>query len=335
MSIPLSIQDNLSRLRQIIILPLLFLLTGCNSEVFVDKLEISSPHLNLKADGDSATIHVSSANWMIARIHLDIPDFDKSKYKLYDIMGNPIYNQNSLEYLCFGDKGTITLETDQISLSIKRHHDKQFQVIVNENLMNIDFNFQINLADIYSDNTVLKVTQPAAESYLFDTIIYTIRPDSYYTSSESKLYLCVTNTTSEKLPLHVPVFNDENQKIRFSSNNPRAFSFLKEMIREVPYPQMWHNGQPQLSNHRIYFTSSEQKCPLPFNDITKTIYIPQGATRYIYRLLNYEEYQADFSLYVKNKKSGVRKCIEGVFHCITPTDQYYILQAVTPFNHLN
>lgn len=298
-----------------------FLLIGCNQDIFVDRLEISASRLHLDSDGDSAVVRISSSDWIVSQIQTDIKNPGALFCKKYDAAGNLINDSEPLEYLDLKADQKLIFEDEYVNFTIQRLQHNQLKIITGENLRNHDFEFQIMVSDLYG-TTGVTVMQQACSGYHFDTIIYTLRPQSYTTYFSEKPYLTVHNNTDHKMQYPVSVFSEENQTFYFSSDNRKIFSYLEDTDRHIVYPHMTNTSELEISGNTALFSSNKQDKPLPFDDVIKTVYIPVGS-RKICRLIEYEEYEADFTLYVKNEKR--RKCLRGVFHCKMPTGAYYVV----------
>lgn len=305
-----------------IFISLSVLLIGCNQGIFVDRLEISASRLHLDSEGDSTIVQVTSSDWIVSQIQTDIKNPGVLFCKKYDASGNLINDSEPLEYLDLRADQKLIFEDEYVNFTVQRLQPNQLKIITGENLRNHDFEFQIMVSDLYG-TTGVTITQQAGSGYLFDTIIYTLRPHTYTTYfAEKPPYLTIHNHTDHEIAYPVSVFSEESQMLYFSSDNRKIFSYLEDADRQIVYPHMTNASELKISGNTALFSSDKQDKPLPFDDVIKTVYIPVGS-RKICRLIEYEEYEADFTLYVKNEKK--RKCMRGVFHCKMPTGAYYVI----------
>ncbi|MEG0994186.1 MAG: hypothetical protein RSE51_10145 [Bacteroidales bacterium] len=301
---------------------LLFLSSACNQEVFVDRLEPVANRLQLSGEGDTAIVRISSSDWFLVRAVLDTPHYYDLFCNKYDENDRLIEADVRLADAWIDDKGKIVVEGEYIDLTLKRTSDKELQVIVGTNFLETDLQIQIEFWDRYM-MFPLTLTQAVSAGYVLDSIVYTFLPSSYHTYLvEGKSRIHVNNNSTQPISFSYYVFSGETGTVRFKSDNQKAFYYLKELENKVVYPQTVVDSELVLSNDKISFESSSQQRPHPFEDVMRTIQIPVGGCE-IVPFLEFEEYKARFSLYVKDKRGGTQKCITGIFESKMPTGKNY------------
>lgn len=309
--------------RAVGILALFLASSGCNPEVFVDRLTLSSEQFSLNGEGETSVVDLSSDEWMVSRIELDIVGYEQLPCNVYDEAGELINESLSLGYAYLPGLGKITFEDKYVDFTIKRTQGKQLEISVGENLRNSDFRFTVELHNLY-DFVPITITQSPGSGYIADSIVYTLKAHTYSTYLEKKETIHIMNTSSGILPYKVNVFSSVTHKVCFTSADRKLFSYLKANNKGVRYPRKVTDSGFEMSDQKVSIYPGMQEKPLSFGEVTKTVNLRAGKNQ-ISVYWEYEEYGADFVLYMSNKQSGSQKCVRGIFHSKMPTGDFYVL----------
>ncbi|MEG1675263.1 MAG: hypothetical protein RR608_09865 [Bacteroidales bacterium] len=309
-------------IRPVGVITMILALNGCNPDVFVDRLILSSELLSLHGDGETSVVNLSSDEWMVSRIELDIPEYNRLPCKLYNEAGELVSAYEPVGYTYLSGLGKITFEDKYVDFTIKRSVGKQLEISVGENLRDSEFQFKVELHNGYQAIPI-SITQPPGSGYVIDSVAYTLKPQSHSIYLEEKETININNNSTEPIPYTVHVFSRVNHKVYFTSTDPKLFFYLKENDKRVPYPEKVTDNGLEMSDRKVDLSPRVQTISLPFPDATKTVNLRVGRNK-ISVYLEYEEYEADFYLHMSNKKTGNQKCTRGVFHSKMPTGDFLV-----------
>jgi hypothetical protein len=119
------------------------------------------------------------------------------------------------------------------------------------------------------------------------------------------------------------VFSGKYRKIQFSSNNPKAFGYLSN-LQQVEIPIQKKDGALLFGNEKATYLSKAQEDRLLFDDVKQAIVLPPGKSQ-LRMDIAYEYFDATYTLYVRNNKTGLIKSINGIFHSKTPSNTEYFV----------
>ena len=308
----------------IIIISLLTSLMSCNDDAFVKELDISTTELQMDGEGDSSVVTFNkSPEWGVLSVDQSNNSSINEFYgKVYDENGTILYNYVTFYQNPLKQKGKLVYQSSLNGFTVKRSDDKKIEISVDENLSDQDFRFTVWIGD-YDKNIPIHITQVPSAGYDFDHINYSLTPMSYYQNwEESNTNLVIYNHSDNPMTVGVSIFSDERQSFTFSSQNPKAFAFLKPDV-QVAIPDSVINDEIKISSKKTYYKDSEQKTPPPFEDVKKTITFEKGKTK-ITKILEYSYFNADYTLYIRNRKTGKVKSVTGTLHCKMLTGKYMV-----------
>ena len=309
--------------RLVVYLAFLSLLTlcSCNNDVFVDELKASATEIEMNGDGDSTTIYTNTSDWKIWSVEdTSNPEGNKFRGMAYDEDGDTKGNYNVEFYLINKAKGKLVYTGRQNGFTVNHSKDNAIDISVDENLLDSAFKFTVWICDAY--NAVpIHITQTASSGYMFDHITYQYLPDSY--CKEWDRTSITMNNEGDTLRTEISVFSGKHRKIQFSSDNPKAFSYLSK-LQQIETPIQKKDGALLFGNEKSTYLSKAQEGPLPFDDVMQAIVLPPGKSQFRMDIA-YEYFDAAYTLYVRNNKTGLMKSVNGIFHSKTPSNtEYYV-----------
>jgi len=308
----------------VIIISLLTSLMNCNDDVFVKELNVSATELQMDGEGDSSVVTFNKIpEWGILSVDQSNNSLNNEFYgKVYDENGKILSNYVTFYGNPLKQKGKLVYQSSLNGFTVNRSDDKKIEISVDENLSDQDFKFTVWIGD-YDKNIPIHITQEPSAGYDFDHINYSLTPMTYYQNwEESNTNLVIDNHNDNPITIGVSIFSGEKQSFTFSSQDPKAFAFLKPDT-QVTIPDSVINDEIKISNKKTYYKDSEQKTPLPFEDVKKTLTFEKGKTKVI-KILEYSYFDADYTLYVRNRKTGKIKSITGTFHAKILTGKYMV-----------
>ena len=305
-----------------IVLCSLLLLTSCNSDVFIDELKASSTELQMNGNGDSTTVTINSGEYYITSIDQPKnPTASQFYGKIYDENGNKI-SEYDVPFFQYGMlKGKMVYSGPSNGFTVSRLKDESIDIHLDENLNDSAFKFTIWVSNHYKAIPI-NITQSPADGYVFDHITYTYIPGTYWTDFQW-IKDSVDNKGDTPIVVKWSIFSGIRQIFAFSSNDKKAFSYLRKN-QYVEVPICLEDSVVKLSSEMKYYKSGEQRGNLPFNDVEKTITLPVGMSE-IRKIYECEHFSASYTLYVRNVKTNEIKSVSGKFHSYMPTGKNYYL----------
>jgi hypothetical protein len=300
-----------------------FLLLGsCNDDVFVDKLNASDTELQMSGEGDSAVVNFTSSDWSVLSVDSAAQPSSSLFYGiLYDSDGHAISDYDVPFYQNAASRGKMVYVGRKNGFTVSRMEDKSVTIYTDENLAGTDFKFTVWIGNRYTTIPV-HVTQSVSKGYSFDHITYD------YISNSCKKELVgsfdsINVNSDTSITMECSVFSGESRFVSFVSDNRKAFSYTVNSL-SVDIPVGVVDSALQYTNEKMYYKMYGQRGHLPFNDVTKTLVLPVGKSE-IKKILEYEMFDADYTLFVRRNATGELKSVKGKFHSRVPTGVYYLL----------
>lgn len=299
----------------------LLTLCSCNNDVFVDELKASATEIEMNGDGDSTTIYTNTSDWKIWSVEdTSNPEGNKFRGVAYDEDGDTEGNYNVEFYLINKAKGKLVYTGQQNGFTVNHRKDNAIDIFVDENLLDSAFKFTVWICDAYHA-VPIHITQTTSIGYTFDHITYQYLPGSYHKEWASTSI--TMNNEGDTLRTEMSLFSGKHRKIQFSSDNPKAFGYLSN-LQQVEIPIQKKDGELLFGNEKSTYLSKAQENRLPFNDVKQAIVLPPGKSQLRIDIA-YEYFDAAYTLYVHNKKTGLMKSVNGIFHSKGPLNtEYYI-----------
>lgn len=296
-------------------------LNSCNDDVFVKELKTSDTELQMNGNGDSATIYINTSDWAVTAIYDTENPMTNIFYGIeYDENGHALekYKISLLQNRI--SKGKVIYTGEDNGFTISRKDDNTLGVSVDENILDSTFNFTIVVSDQFK-NIPIKIRQSASRGYSLDSITYKYLNNSFHKEwNENKIK--INNDKNSDLEYNVYIFSGEYQEILFSSKDIKAFSYIRKTKINIPIGMK--DNALQFSTQKNYYNSKKQECPLPFEDIKKTLTIPAGMST-IRIVLEYDYFEAEYTMYIHNKETGEKKEVKGYFFSKMPAKDGYII----------
>jgi hypothetical protein len=296
-------------------------LCSCNNDVFIDEMNASTTEIQMNGSGDSTTVNMNKNDWnVVSVVFTDRPKVDNLFYgRLYDCDDNQIYNYDIPLSQISVPWTKMVCSRRYSGFTISHPENTSLKIAVDENLSDSDFKFTILVGDHFKVIPI-KVTQSPSAGYVFDHITYTYIPHSYWTNT-AWFKDSISYTGNAIMKMRYRVYANIHQEFAFSSNEKKAFSYLKDSTR-IDVPLSLKDSLTTLSATDRYYREGVQYGDMPFSDLEKEITIPIGKSE-ILRLIDYEHFNVKYTLYVRNLKTNEVKCINGIYHTDTPIKDGY------------
>lgn len=296
-------------------------LAACDDQDDVQEQIIPSvEELVLSGEGESALISFVKPDWQITAISTLDRDF-QIWGDIYDTEGK-LVRSNAL--LALDGLGKLESSWTDCGFVITRDNIHTLKVEVLENSGEEDFGFIITL-ESGTQMKEITVSQGKSEGYEFEKIEYALIPGSYKKIWHPNGHFTFTNQTGQASELvRYDPFQNQYNNFTFESEDPQAFTWLKDQLLEVEVPGGVWNGELFYNHEKVPYRNMTTKLPLRFSVGEVPISVPQGNSKCHFEL-EYTEYKAAYRIYVTNKKTGVEKIREGIFTSSSPDGTYKLV----------
>lgn len=297
-------------------------LAGCskdeesNEGVIIPSVE----NILFSGEGDSVLISFVNENWEIAAIAS--PDKSVRIWgDIYNLDGKLVRAETQL-----GLEGLGRLESKWLDhgFVITRSNLKSLTVEALENSNEKDFSFVIMLTSGTETKDIL-VKQGKSAGYSFEQIEYTLIPESYkVTRCENGHFTFNMHERTDFANVKYNPFQNQYNNYTFTSETPQTFAWTRNAELTVEIPGGVWDGALFYNHKRILYQNSTAKLPLEFSVGDVEIKTPPGSSKCHFDL-EYEEYQATYRIFAKNRTTGKEKVFEGVFKSSCPNGSYKLV----------
>ena len=192
--------------------------TGCNQEVFVDRIAPAETHFTLDGNGDTLVIDFPSEDWSV----LDVTS--ESGKSLISFVssdnGGPVTKMEDRERLEFSLGGLL-------DCAVVRDEGRRLVVMLGENLLQEDYRMDIHVGNDYVD-IPLEFRLTLGEPYRVDSVVYRLEPDSPWTEVREGEGLVVYNqsadTIRQQLVMPLPYEGYRLRSFSLGNGTPRIIS---------------------------------------------------------------------------------------------------------------
>ena len=198
--------------------------TGCNQEVFVDRIAPAETHFTLDGNGDTLVIDFPSEDWSV----LDVTS--ESGKSLISFVssdnGGPVTKMEDRERLEFSLGGLL-------DCAVVRDEGRRLVVMLGENLLQEDYRMDIHVGNDYVD-IPLEFRLTLGEPYRVDSVVYRLEPDSPWTEVREGEGLVVYNQSADTIRQQLVISGKNRSWGRFSVVSDDNVSWLSGTELEIP-----------------------------------------------------------------------------------------------------
>lgn len=295
---------------------ILFIASGCNSDIFIDDFRTSETELTLDGNGDAKVIHFAASNWDLRTVYT-YTDNDSFQYKIYDVDGHLIGNEE-IPYL----KGLGKLVYDEVltNFNIERSNPDELKITVNKNARASHFRFILIVGNDYETQEIYVEVAPS-DRYVFSHITYSLNAYSHEMTVEEGKRFPFYNGLDDECTFWLSPYEGICTEFMFDSDMPEAFLLLTDDESKVEIPSL-EDGQWVMKGEQALYSARQQKIPF-VSEEKKEIYVLPHSFRLISVMIIYECFETEYTLYAVHPKTGDRQVITGKFQCKTPVDYYF------------
>ncbi len=297
---------------------LLLMLAGCNPDVFIEKLEASGTEFAFPMTGGEAEVELTHGEWMIERITINRVDAEGW------IM--PEYGKEEYGSLYLKHNGKLRYESEFHEFEVVRDRNDHLVLNLGQSLDVSSRLIELYLVNDYEE-ILIKVVMEGCNGYVFDRIEYS---DVTYHSAgqyDEAWTLNFNNDSDETVIQEFDVFNkDASRKIDFPASSvtsdviPRPHWYL-ELIRyldgnsfKIPLPSPFlKDGKLNFNGFSTTFLYGEQSIGTDFTDEKVQVEVQPGTSR-LRVFWEYEEYGADYTVWLKHEGGGIPLSFNGTMH---------------------
>lgn len=295
---------------------ILFIASGCNSEVFIDDFRTSETELTLDGNGDAKVIHFAASNWDLRWIYT-YTNNDSCLYKVYDADGNLIGNEQipSLKGL-----GKLVYDEVLTDFNIERSNPDELKITVNKNARPTHFRFILIVGNDYETQEIYVEVAPS-DRYVFSHITYSLNTYSHEMTVEEGNRFSFYNGLDDDSPFWFYPYEGICTEFMFDSDMPEAFLLLADDESKVEIPSL-EDGHLVMKGEQALYSARLQKIPF-VSEEKKEIDVPPHSFRLISVMIIYECFETEYTLYAVHPKTGDQQIITGKFQCKVPVDYYF------------
>lgn len=310
-----------------IVLIAVFILHGCNSEVFINDFAPSISEVRLSEKISVSEIGFESSNWDVKSVFFIDEEgvYHGINGDIYGHDGNLVYKDS---YLHTDGLELVKLEVSHpdIKLTIERKDVKHLVLSNSENMDNKTKRIYLNIGNKYNSKHISVDIEPSSR-YNLDSIVYTVSSYIVMDSMIQKrdVYGCINPTE------HVSTFDVypyKNFKIEYSFVNEHEWETVltEEQLKifgkdapKVPVPVI-SQGNPVLSIVTLPLSASVQTLPLPEEmlEIKETVSVSPNKQRTCRIKCWYKYYGIWFKIYASHPITGEKRILDGLLDIYYP-----------------
>lgn len=292
------------------------MLPGCNSDIFIEKIDSAVADVELDGNGDECDIEFSVGNFEYLSVG-GLEDYDDLNTRFYDSDGNELSGFVSCN---IGPGGKGKWFNDYLDLEVSRTAPDRVKIIINENMYTSPVDFTLWASTEFSDASV-RVSVAPSERYVVDRVSYPGTSYRIYNESRYAMFRKrVVNDTDEPMEYVLPL--DElkySGTYRFTSEYVDLFTLFSDGEVEVDVPSFeeWVHGSYGV---RVPFASKYIKVDLPGppNPLANPVILPH-TTCEITIGVSMDEIGIYAEIHGVNPVSGRERSCVGEVRAILPT----------------
>ena len=304
-------------LKYIFTLLILSGLYACNGDVFVDEVKLPLTEATLSGDGDTLTLRFNTPEWSLINAYKG-----EEIYGLYGQFYTLDGTDMGITKCHLEDKGKIVVKDLGQELILVRPNDRELQVYIGDNPTGNPFLFSVLIGNKnhYGKEQEIRFTQSPGSGYVIDRIEYNLIPESVGTEIFEDNYLLCLNSSGEPEVRTYNLNEWMRRHIYLSCATSTHFAQTDDGLPSIELPSADISLGLKPGNDRIeYFQNGnalvEMSVQPPF---MKTMTLQPGITE-IRRIAEYQVYSADYTLYLRNAKTGKPHTVQGTLRSKTPT----------------
>ena len=314
-------------------LVLLFLLTGCNNDVFIENFLPEKPEVITLSESEPAKeMNFKAKNWRLFSVMTraeDSSSFHDVSANAYTLDGKPTHMP-----LDEGQTGIVSYADDIIDFQVEKRSATNLKFVLNENLMNENSEFYIAVGNNYKTE-VIKLSLTPTNKYRIDSIVYDWSKFKIHEGVIEETESFVINNEQSATPVTTTVYPFKRAKRKVLFYGTSSYSWDEELFKKVlgnPLPQITipdiADSKPVLLNTKIPFGIEEQQIDIASvnKELAKDVIIDAHDKRQISVLIDMEKYSVPYKVYISNPKTGKKRVFSGELMSSYPTNDYFILK---------
>lgn len=296
------------------------LLHACNGDVFVDEVRLPLTEATLGGDGDTLTLRFNTSEWQLCHAYRGGYGDTYTHYlagKLYAPDGTDMGSNTCL----LDREGKIVVDYPPYELTFIRPNGRELQILLGDNPTNEPFRFTLAVGDKhYFRQEEIHLTQQPGSGYVIDRIAYELIPGSTATEVANNLCTPFLNPFDEPQRYTYDFNKRHHRHINLTCDTPVLLAPTGdgEPTIELPSADISQGIKP-CTDRIPYFQYGNALIDMTLAPpYERTLFMPPGLS-HIYRVIERQVYQAGYTLYLHNAKTGKPRTVKGTLRSATPT----------------
>lgn len=318
------------RMLQCGILAVAWLLSGCNSDIFVDRFLSSEPSVSLSETEKEVTVCFEADNWDILGI--------ENMREGVDVSATDLEGKNS-KYLPFeeGETGIVYCKNAFLDFRIEKRNGNELHFISGENLYDQPFETFVRVGNRYEEK-VIRVSFSPTRKYQIDSVAYDwsqFSSSDYMLEPVEQVEVNTLNSSSPATLYFYPYKNSARivefymQYGGWGGDENDLRKLLGDAASLVEIPDIV-NGTPGLYGTKVSFRHHEQRLDAGLDKelkVSKTVEAGKHVRLEVYNGI--EQYNVPYKAYLSNSLTGKKLVISGTLSSKKPFNYFIIPIAIT------
>lgn len=313
-------------------LVLLFLLTGCNNDVFIENFLPEKPkEITLSESEPAKEMDFKAKNWRLFSVMTQAEDgsFHDVSANAYTLEGKPRHMPLDEE-----QTGIVSYADDFIDFKVEKRSATNLKFVLNENLMNENSEFYIAVGNNYKTE-VIKLSLTPTNKYRIDSVVYDWSKFKIHDGVIEETESFVINNEQSAVAVTTTVYPFKKAKRKVLFYNATRYQWNEEMFKKllgIPLPQITlpdiADSNPVLLDTKVPFGIEEQQIEITSvnKELAKDITIDAHDKRQISVLIDIQKYSVPYKVYISNPGTGKKRVFSGELMSSCPTNDYFILK---------
>lgn len=282
---------------------------GCNPDVFVRPLNPSSRTFALSEDGDSAKVRFGTADWNVSNLIIN---------------GKDPHTMSAGGFVTsVGRNGLKEVSSDRFTMYYKESGDRELTVYFRPNFSGSENRVEVVVSNDFEADTLVFI-QNRGSGYELERMEWSGRIDKDSPQLKEGWKISVKNPGPDTLYVPLEVYSGAARQVTFSDD--LAFGDFCGDFR-VPVPDGTLSQNELSFNDKEYVTYSygAKEYPLSKSQTVQKKFPPTNEFSWYYSVFwEFEIYKTDYTMILRNKRTGGLVEVKGTFSSECPNGDYFI-----------
>lgn len=281
---------------------------GCNPDVFVRPLDPSSRAFVVSEDGDSAKVRFGTADWNVSNLIINGQ--------------NPHYNSGRF-VTSVGQNGYNEVSIDRFTMYYKESGDRELTVYFRPNFSASENRVEVVISNDFEADTVVFI-QNRGSGYDLERMEWSGRIDRESPQLKEGWKVSVKNPGPDTLYVPLEVYSGAARQVTFSDD--LAFGhFCGDFKVPVPDGVLNQNNLSFSDKGQATYSYDIKEYPLSKTQTVQKKFPPTNEFSWYYGVFwEFEIYKTDYTMVLRNKRTGGLVEVKGTFSSECPNGKYFI-----------